>query len=413
MKKIKKSHAEDDFTSFDDLADEIVYEILSKFSDLKTLCICELVCKRFYRTVLQVEAISFTSVTPPLHPLDTELYVSITATLLRSFQSAMLSLKKFTRVKSICIQLSRPFDNPLLFKWKIKFRNQLGTLLVLSPNSVYHNQNLHVKEYSQEEEDMEMKNKIELEYKDDAVYNEAMKEILKMPMHEISKHSLSTISHLIAGLDKLKSLVNDTVFTRLGPRDRNVFTRLGERRRSVHSQLGPDIAPRHRHASTRRSASLSSKRQREIEKEWDAADCASRRPPARTEELYLSKNDHDQGGHWKRDPEDHLKIFQEATKIERWAMTTWCHMFNSTLIGSARVWFNKLPPESIDNYEMLRKVFLWNYSQQKKYIKDPVEIHHIKQREGESTEAFMERIKAESMHVSGAPECMRISGFMH
>ncbi|GJY18227.1 hypothetical protein Tco_0389718 [Tanacetum coccineum] len=34
-------------------------------------------------------------------------------------------------------------------------------------------------------------------------------------------------------------------------------------------------------------------------------------------------------------------------------------------------------------------------------------------REEESTEAFMERFKAESMHVNGAPKCMRISGFMH
>ncbi|GKD74035.1 hypothetical protein Tco_1332317 [Tanacetum coccineum] len=62
---------------------------------------------------------------------------------------------------------------------------------------------------------------------------------------------------------------------------------------------------------------------------------------------------------------------------------------------------------------MLRKAFLGNYSQHKKYIKDLVEIHHIKQREGETTKAFMERFKAESMHVSGVPECMRISGFMH
>nr|GEU81996.1 putative ribonuclease H-like domain-containing protein [Tanacetum cinerariifolium] len=48
-----------------------------------------------------------------------------------------------------------------------------------------------------------------------------------------------------------------------------------------------------------------------------------------------------------------------------------------------------------------------------KYIKDPIEIHHIKQREGESTKTFMERFKAESLHVNGAPKCMRISGFMH
>ncbi|GJY54392.1 hypothetical protein Tco_0446056 [Tanacetum coccineum] len=50
---------------------------------------------------------------------------------------------------------------------------------------------------------------------------------------------------------------------------------------------------------------------------------------------------------------------------------------------------------------------------QKKYIKDPVEIHHIKQKERELTEAFMERFKAESMHVNGDLKCRRILGFMH
>ncbi|GKA32985.1 reverse transcriptase domain-containing protein [Tanacetum coccineum] len=85
------------------------------------------------------------------------------------------------------------------------------------------------------------------------------------------------------------------------------------------------------------------------------------------------------------DPKDHLKIFQAAAKVERWAMPTWCHMFNSTLTGNARVWFDDLLPESIDSYDDLKEAFLANYLQQKKCIKDPVEIHHIKQREGEST----------------------------
>ncbi|GJR84542.1 reverse transcriptase domain-containing protein [Tanacetum coccineum] len=63
------------------------------------------------------------------------------------------------------------------------------------------------------------------------------------------------------------------------------------------------------------------------------------------------------------DPEDHLKIFQAAAKTERWAMPTWCHMFNSTLTGNARVWFDYLPPESIDSYDDLKKAFLENYLQ--------------------------------------------------
>nr|GEV42465.1 reverse transcriptase domain-containing protein [Tanacetum cinerariifolium] len=94
-------------------------------------------------------------------------------------------------------------------------------------------------------------------------------------------------------------------------------------------------------------------------------------------------------------------------------MPTWCHMFNFTLIGSARVWFDDLPSESIDSYDDLKKAFLANFLQQKKCIKDLVEIHHLKQREGESTKDFVKRLKAESRHVKGAPKCMRISGFMH
>ncbi|GJY12907.1 hypothetical protein Tco_0382216 [Tanacetum coccineum] len=86
------------------------------------------------------------------------------------------------------------------------------------------------------------------------------------------------------------------------------------------------------------------------------------------------------------DPEDHLKLFQSAAKTERWEMSAWCHMFNSTLTRNAR---------------------------QTKHIKDPVEIHHIKQRNGESTKDFMERYKAEVLDVEGAPECMKISGLMH
>nr|GEW65746.1 reverse transcriptase domain-containing protein [Tanacetum cinerariifolium] len=41
------------------------------------------------------------------------------------------------------------------------------------------------------------------------------------------------------------------------------------------------------------------------------------------------------------------------------------------------------------------------------------EIHHIKQRDEESTEEFVRIYKLECRDVKGAPECMKISGFMH
>ncbi|GJT97688.1 reverse transcriptase domain-containing protein [Tanacetum coccineum] len=81
--------------------------------------------------------------------------------------------------------------------------------------------------------------------------------------------------------------------------------------------------------------------------------------------------------------------------------------------GAARVWFDELPPESIDGYKGLKAAFLAYFMHQKKYVKDPVEIHKIKQRDGKTIEDFMERFKVETGRMKGAPECMQIFGFMH
>nr|GEW90265.1 reverse transcriptase domain-containing protein [Tanacetum cinerariifolium] len=78
-----------------------------------------------------------------------------------------------------------------------------------------------------------------------------------------------------------------------------------------------------------------------------------------------------------------------------------------------RLWFDDLPPESVDSYDDLKEAFLVNFHQQKKCIKDPVEIHYIKQKEGESMEDFVRRFKVESRDVKWAPEIMRILRFMH
>nr|GEW75450.1 reverse transcriptase domain-containing protein [Tanacetum cinerariifolium] len=80
---------------------------------------------------------------------------------------------------------------------------------------------------------------------------------------------------------------------------------------------------------------------------------------------------------------------------------------------AARVWFDELPPESIGSYKDLKAVFLAYFMQQNKYVKHPVEIHNIKQKDGETIEDFMERFKVEIERMKGDPECIRISGFMH
>ncbi|GKA39727.1 reverse transcriptase domain-containing protein [Tanacetum coccineum] len=106
----------------------------------------------------------------------------------------------------------------------------------------------------------------------------------------------------------------------------------------------------------------------------------------------LSESEGSVGGHWKS------KQKKQKSSVED---------------DLSQPWFDDLLRESIDSYNDLRKAFLKNYLQQKKCIKNPVEIHNIKQRDRESTEEFVLRYKLECRDMKGAPECMKISRFIH
>ncbi|GJX13151.1 reverse transcriptase domain-containing protein [Tanacetum coccineum] len=114
-----------------------------------------------------------------------------------------------------------------------------------------------------------------------------------------------------------------------------------------------------------------------------------------------------------KDPEDHLGIFSAATEQEEWSMPIWYKMFQQTLGGAAQNWFDDLDPKSIDSFEELSQKFLEEFLQQKRYVKDPTEIHGIKRRQNEGLQAFMDRFKSESSHIKGFPLVLHIFGFMH
>nr|GEV02716.1 reverse transcriptase domain-containing protein [Tanacetum cinerariifolium] len=210
--------------------------------------------------------------------------------------------------------------------------------------------------------------------------------------------------------------------------DRHVLDRLGHRRQSAFDRLSETYSPSttksrprgtdsrdHPRGRSRHHSLETSKEDRPKDRErflsvGDNTMTLSPTPiSSRRTRMPNNVKTYDETG----DPEDHVKIFQAAAQVERWALPTWCHIFNSTLIGAARIWFDELPPESIDSYKDLKAAFLAYFMQQKKYVKDPVEIHNIKQKDGETIEDFMERFKVKSGRMNGAPECMRISEFMH
>ncbi|KAL4567656.1 hypothetical protein LXL04_023246 [Taraxacum kok-saghyz] len=198
MKNIVKSGEEDAdaSSSFSRLPDELILQIINRLIDLKTLCFCYLVSKRFSSIVLQVDAVSFTAPllnsptsddntfgdvdggglprkffrllingvvfkplsllrrmivtqSKPLPPIISSFYG-------QSFRSAVTFLSKFKGVKSLTVELPssshKGIDSSCLFKWKVRFGSRIESFFFLSPDSISETDEFHVNEIGDEED---------------------------------------------------------------------------------------------------------------------------------------------------------------------------------------------------------------------------------------------------------------------
>ncbi|GJR42587.1 reverse transcriptase domain-containing protein [Tanacetum coccineum] len=112
------------------------------------------------------------------------------------------------------------------------------------------------------------------------------------------------------------------------------------------------------------------------------------------------------------DPEDHLSRFSSAANSGEWPISVWCRMFQQTLNGSARGWFENLSRESIDGWVELRQQFTTRFSTRRACFKHPTEITKIVRKANETLVAFKERWIVETGFITGVPEVMKISSFM-
>ncbi|GKB99054.1 reverse transcriptase domain-containing protein [Tanacetum coccineum] len=115
----------------------------------------------------------------------------------------------------------------------------------------------------------------------------------------------------------------------------------------------------------------------------------------------------------KGDPDNFQHLFEGAIRMQKWLMPLACHMFTYTLKDSARIWWNSQKAGSILDYEDLKVKFRSHFSQQKKFIKIHLVVHNIKQRENESTRAFITRYTDDTLQILGLYEDQRISSFIH
>ncbi|GJY91268.1 reverse transcriptase domain-containing protein [Tanacetum coccineum] len=180
---------------------------------------------------------------------------------------------------------------------------------------------------------------------------------------------------------KKRVLKRKMVFKRL---EKGAFLRLGDNGKSMSAHSNDSRRWSYHISRLGTESCYQSSRSRETEfssEKHHNNRASSRRTKA------LSESEGSAGGHWKSKSKRQKSSIKEEDLSQPW--------------------------ESIDSYDDLKKAFLENYLQHKKCIKDLVKIHNIKQRNRESTEEFVRRYKLKCRDVEGAPECMKISGFMH
>ncbi|GKD50140.1 hypothetical protein Tco_1279116, partial [Tanacetum coccineum] len=95
-----------------------------------------------------------------------------------------------------------------------------------------------------------------------------------------------------------------------------------------------------------------------------------------------------------------------------WEMPVWCRMFQQTLDGPARGWFNRMPNGCLDGWADLREKFTERFALRRKCSKDPTEVSKIVRKANETLPDFKECWTEEMGYIHGVPELMQISAFM-
>lgn len=112
------------------------------------------------------------------------------------------------------------------------------------------------------------------------------------------------------------------------------------------------------------------------------------------------------------DPDDHLTMFMGTMDVHKLPEPAWCRIFNITLCGAARFWYDNLSPESIDGFHQLREKFRANFMQQRRFQKTQAEILGIRQKSEESLKEYLARFGKETLHMTDRSDAMMIGAFI-
>ena len=112
-----------------------------------------------------------------------------------------------------------------------------------------------------------------------------------------------------------------------------------------------------------------------------------------------------------RDPCDHIATFKMTMHLYGVLDEIMCRVFPTTLKGLAKVWFDKLPPNTTTSFQELSKFFINNFVRGQRYKCSSSSLLNIEQGENESVRTFISRFNREALLVDKMDDKILLAAF--
>ena len=112
-----------------------------------------------------------------------------------------------------------------------------------------------------------------------------------------------------------------------------------------------------------------------------------------------------------RDPFNHITTFKNTMHLQGVPNEIMCRAFPTTFKGPVRVWFTKIPPNTISTFEELSKLFVNNFIGGQRHKRSLSNLLTIEQGENKSLRSFITRFNREALIVDEVDDKLLLVAF--
>ncbi|XP_075650053.1 uncharacterized protein LOC142620582 [Castanea sativa] len=110
-------------------------------------------------------------------------------------------------------------------------------------------------------------------------------------------------------------------------------------------------------------------------------------------------------------PCDHIATFKTTMHLQGVLDEIMCRAFPTTFKGPTRVWFSKIPPNTVGSFKELSKLFVKNFIGGQRHRRSSSSLLTIEQGKNESLRSFITRFNREALTMDEMDDKLLLAAF--